>query len=155
MEVKMLDEDKFKNVVLYVREKLSQSGLGIVDFHQVLWLADLLQYLEAGSTVTDDTFIKNPDTPLSSCLEKVLGQLEPDAVANTLELPDEEINNLDTAIKFARCNLMRIVMDELKQGTYWQGISEGDTISVEVFAAELSMIDIPYEEIDFNRQGSN
>lgn len=165
--------NKLKNIVLYICNKIPARNLGLLRMHKILWFADLLNYMETGDTITGEKYVKAPNGPIASHLKGTLKQLETDgviswvepaksyqphlisanAMADMLSLSVGEMENLNAAIKFAADNLTK-TLSEMTHGMLWQNLPDGADMPIEVAAAELCMTKTPYEEINWELHGN-
>lgn len=77
LEKPFLNKDKLDAAVHYVIARIERpSDLGAVKLHKVLWLADLELMYARSHTLADETFVKTPQGPWGSHVDKSLKRLE-------------------------------------------------------------------------------
>lgn len=76
-EEALFDKRKYKALVHYICSKcLDPSKLGATKLHKILWLSDVLAYLNFNKPITNETYIKKDFGPFSSHLNNVIKELE-------------------------------------------------------------------------------
>ena len=71
------ERDKFKTLVHYIcAQSHDPSVLGATKLNKVLWYSDVLSYLRTGTTITNETYIKQQFGPVPKHILPVMEELE-------------------------------------------------------------------------------
>jgi Protein of unknown function (DUF4065) len=73
-----LNEDKFKNLILYICSKAEPQNLGATKLDKILWYSDAYAYLMIGEPITGETYIKRQFGPFAPHFYKMIEELEAD-----------------------------------------------------------------------------
>ena len=148
------DKFKFKQIVLYIINKINKQELGNVKLNKILWFSDLEKCKNEAYTITGETYIKQNYGPAAKHLPSVLRELEKIDKAITIEreTPDsmllytpvkkadtrqfkDDIKYIDEVIdRFRKMKAEDI--SELTHTSLWEKLNNGDIMPVEVAASE-------------------
>lgn len=148
------DQYKFKQIVLYIINKINKKQLGNVKLNKILWFADLAKCDDTGYSITGEKYIRQNYGPVATHLPQALEELEKDDKAITIEreTPDtmilytpvkkadiltfkDDIVYIDEVIeKFKKMKSNKI--SELTHTKLWQSLNNGDEMPVEVASSE-------------------
>ena len=148
------DNFKFKQIVLYIINKINKQELGNVKLNIILWFSDLEKCKNEAYTITGETYIKQNYGPVAKHLPSVLRELEKIDKAITIEreTPDsmllytpvkkadtrqfkDDIKYIDEVIdRFRKMKAEDI--SELTHTSLWEKLNNGDIMPVEVAASE-------------------
>lgn len=71
------DRNTFKNLVHFVCSQCSDTALlGATKLNKILWLSDLMVYLNTGKSLTGETYLKRQFGPVPSSILSVLEELQ-------------------------------------------------------------------------------
>ena len=71
------DEDKLKNLILYVAERAQgDANFGKTKLYKILWLSDFRHYAAQGSPITGATYVHLPRGPAPEGMDEILDELE-------------------------------------------------------------------------------
>lgn len=91
MSVIKKDRSKLKQLIHYVAYRCADNpaALGAVKLNKVLWYSDQAAYLEKGSPITGEKYIKKQRGPVSSGLMPLVEQLEKDGALAVRKLDNQ------------------------------------------------------------------
>lgn len=70
------DQDKFKELVLYIAQKCAQdSGFGRTKLNKALWWSDFQAFARFGRSITGAKYIRMPYGPVPRAINSMLGEL--------------------------------------------------------------------------------
>lgn len=148
------DNFKFKQIVLYIINKINKQELGNVKLNNILWFSDLEKCKNEAYTITGETYIKQNYGPAAKHLPSVLRELEKIDKAITIERETPDSMLLYTPVKKADTNLFKNdikYIDEtieklrhmkskdiskLTHTKLWESLNIGEVIPVDVEALE-------------------
>ena len=148
------DQYKFKQIVLYIINKINKKQLGNVKLNKILWFADLAKCDNTGYSITGEKYIRQNYGPVATHLPKVLEELEKEDKAITIERETPDTMILYTPVKKADISTFKddiIYIDEviekfkkmksnkiseLTHTKLWQSLNNGDEMPVEVASSE-------------------
>ena len=145
---------KFKQIVLYIINKINKQELGNVKLNKILWFSDLEKCKNEAYTITGETYIKQNYGPVAKHLPSILRELEKIDKAITIERETPDSMLLYTPVKKADTNLFKNdikYIDEtieklrhmkskdiskLTHTKLWESLNIGEVIPVDVEALE-------------------
>ena len=145
---------KFKQIVLYIINKINKQELGNVKLNKILWFSDLEKCKNEAYTITGETYIKQNYGPVAKHLQSILRELEKIDKAITIERETPDSMLLYTPVKKADTNLFKNdikYIDEtieklrhmkskdiskLTHTKLWESLNIGEVIPVDVEALE-------------------
>lgn len=164
------NKEKFKQIVLYIINKINNKELGSVKLNKILWFADLEKYMDTDDTITGGKYAKQALGPVSKHLVSALKALEREQkITITQEFPNEsmylyealenadtsefkdDIKYLDKTIKKLR-KLKAAEVSEMTHTAYWRALENGDEMLISMAETERMMNnDIDYNSIQWDR----
>lgn len=148
------DNFKFKQIVLYIINKINKQELGNVKLNKILWFSDLEKCKNEAYTITGETYIKQNYGPVAKHLPSILRELEKIDKAITIERETPDSMLLYTPVKKADTNLFKNdikYIDEtieklrhmkskdiskLTHTKLWESLNIGEVMPVDVEALE-------------------
>ena len=148
------DNFKFKQIVLYIINKINKQELGNVKLNKILWFSDLEKCKNEAYTITGETYIKQNYGPVAKHLQSILRELEKIDKAITIERETPDSMLLYTPVKKADTNLFKNdikYIDEtieklrhmkskdiskLTHTKLWESLNIGEVMPVDVEALE-------------------
>lgn len=148
------DNFKFKQIVLYIINKINKQELGNVKLNIILWFSDLEKCKNEAYTITGETYIKQNYGPVAKHLPSVLRELEKIDKAITIERETPDSMLLYTPVKKADtrqfkddikyidevidrfCKMKAEDISELTHTKIWENLNIGEVIPVDVEALE-------------------
>ena len=85
------NKDNFKQIVLYIINKISGSELGKTKLHKILVLSDLEKYVKLNDTITGEIYIRNYYGPTSKHLQEILDELENERAIKVNRIDDDSM----------------------------------------------------------------
>jgi hypothetical protein len=86
-KIALFDKRKYKALVHYICSTCKDpSKLGSTKLHKILWLTDMLAFLNYNRPVTNEVYIKKQYGPFSSHLDNVVKELEQEKRLNVREI---------------------------------------------------------------------
>ena len=83
----LFDKRKYKALVHYICcTCYDPNKLGTVKLHKILWLTDMLAFLNFNKPVTNETYIKKEYGPFSSHLKDIVKELESEKLLSVREI---------------------------------------------------------------------
>lgn len=82
-----MNDQKFRNAVLYLLSRSAPAHPGLVSLVKLLWLADYEHYRRHLSTITDAEYVALPDGPVIDDYRDVFAAMERDDLLNKTEVP--------------------------------------------------------------------
>jgi hypothetical protein len=143
------DREKLRAAVLHICSNCPPNQLGAVNFHKVLYFADMLQYAFKRVPITGATYRKRPYGPTCVQLLPTIGELVRDGAMRVDEvdyfgfrkkeyhaltvpapaaLANEEIAFLDEVIDFVCNNNTARTISEFSHQEPWERVGFGDEI---------------------------
>lgn len=95
------DQYKFKQIVLYIINKINKKQLGNVKLNKILWFADLAKCDNTGYSITGEKYIRQNYGPVATHLPQALEELEREDKAITIERETPDTMILYTPVKKA------------------------------------------------------
>ena len=144
----------FKQIVLYIINKINKQELGNVKLNKILWFSDLEKCKNEAYTITGETYIKQNYGPVVKHLPSILRELEKIDKAITIERETPDSMLLYTPVKKADTNLFKNdikYIDEtieklrhmkskdiskLTHTKLWESLNIGEVMPVDVEALE-------------------
>lgn len=148
------DKYKFKEIVLYIINKINKQNLGNVKLNKILWFSDLAKCDDTGCSITGETYMRQSYGPVAKHLPSVLKELEKVDKAITVEREDPDSMLLYTPIKEADIskfqddikyiddvidkfkNMKAKEISELSHTKLWKALNNGEEMPVEVASSE-------------------
>jgi len=95
-----LNQEKYKNAVLYYSHNLNRFQLGRTKLAKLLYYLDFINYRDEKETVTGDIYFKQDHGPLPGNLSLIIGQLADSGKLSVdrrdIELPDGSLITMDS-----------------------------------------------------------
>lgn len=156
------DEEKFKNLVLYICNKCEPKELGSTKLNKVLLYSDMLSYLYRENPITGEVYVKRQFGPVPKHILQILNELEQSGlivIRNDVyhgydkrdyiptKKPDlsmftgEDISLVDAVIEWV-CKQTAKEVSEASHNRIWELAEIGEEIPYEAFlASEIGEID--------------
>lgn len=163
------NKDNFKQIVLYIINKISGSELGKTKLHKILVLSDLEKYMKLNDTITGEIYIRNYYGPTSKHLQEILDELEneraikvnridddsmwlfyPEKQADISFLSEKDVSIINNKIEYLR-QFKAIDLSMITHTPYWQALKNGDEMQIELYAEEMFIdnnINVELDKID-------
>ena len=162
----------FKQIVLYIINKINKQELGNVKLNKILWFSDLEKCKNEAYTITGETYIKQNYGPASKHLPSILRELEKidKAIIIERETPDSmllytpvkkadtylfqnDIKYIDETIEKLR-HMKSKDINKLTHTKLWESLNVGEVMPVDVEALEY-FIDNETKDSDIQWEREN
>lgn len=166
--MRVFDEKRFNQIVLYIINQINGSQLGNVKLNKILWFSDLEKCRLTSDTITGETYIRQDYGPVSKHLSNALNELkknhslrierqDPESMwiytplksTDIQFLSDDDKNIIDSQIKRLR-DMRSSDISNMTHTLIWESLKNNDEIPVDAVAMEQF---INYDtDIDWDHQ---
>lgn len=141
--------EKFKAMVHYVCDKCEPSKLGAIKLNKILWLSDVLSYMNRGQAISPETYLKRQRGPVPEHILRTLEALEGEGKlrvrevdfhgfkkkefialeeADTSVFTDEELELIDDMAEYVCNDHTADSISNLSHNAAWEAAAIGEEI---------------------------